>query len=156
MLLDLKRGAIMVRRRGGGVSYFPSPSNPVCILGLLKISPRRKDSLSKSQVTLHLVKESLYKRRYTFRRPCTTACQVCWAMGTHKLKQCTLSSEEKNICTGLTRAAKAGKSLLHRHDEPNKPTKDGSLSFVLIEFPFTSVSTVSTQQGLLLSGLSVC
>jgi hypothetical protein len=48
MSLDLKRGAIRVTRRGGGVSYSPSQSNPVCILGLLKISPWRKDSLSKS------------------------------------------------------------------------------------------------------------
>ncbi len=35
------------------------------------------------------------------------------------------------------------KNLLFRHDKPNKPTKEGLLSFVLFESPFTSVSTVS-------------
>jgi hypothetical protein len=57
-----------------------------------------------------------------------------------------VNSEEKRkilICTGLTRAAKEGKNLLHRHDEPNEPTKKGSLSYVLQESPFASVSTVS-------------
>jgi hypothetical protein len=29
------------------------------------------------------------------------------------------------------------------HGKPNKPTKEGPLSFVLFESPFTSVSTVS-------------
>jgi hypothetical protein len=36
MSLDLKSGAIKGNERGGGVSYSPTPSNPVCILGLLK------------------------------------------------------------------------------------------------------------------------
>jgi hypothetical protein len=52
--------------------------------------------------------------------------------------------EEKNIGTGLTRAAKAGqKSLVHYwHDKPNKPTNEEPLSFVLFESTFTSVSTI--------------
>ncbi len=34
------------------------------------------------------------------------------------------------------------KNLLHRHvDEPNEPTKEGPLSYVLHESPFASVST---------------
>ncbi len=35
------------------------------------------------------------------------------------------------------------KNLLYPHDKPNEPTMEGSLSFLLFEFPFTSVSTVS-------------
>jgi hypothetical protein len=31
------------------------------------------------------------------------------------------------FCTGPTRAAKAGKSLLYRHDKPNEPFKEGVL-----------------------------
>jgi hypothetical protein len=51
--------------------------------------------------------------------------------------------EEKIFCTGMTRAAKAEKNILYRHDNPNEPTKEGPLSFVLSESPFTSVSTIS-------------
>jgi hypothetical protein len=32
---------------------------------------------------------------------------------------------------------------LYRHEEPNEPTKEEPLSFVLFESPFASVSTVS-------------
>jgi hypothetical protein len=32
---------------------------------------------------------------------------------------------------------------MYQHDKPNEPTKEGHLSFVFFEFPFTSVSTVS-------------
>ncbi len=35
------------------------------------------------------------------------------------------------------------KNLLYRHDKLNEPIKEGSLSIVLFESPFTSVSTVS-------------
>jgi hypothetical protein len=35
------------------------------------------------------------------------------------------------------------KNLLYRHGKPHEPTKEGPLSFVLLESPFTSVSTVS-------------
>jgi hypothetical protein len=45
------------------------------------------------------------------------------------------------LYTGPTRAAKTGKNLLYRHDEPNEPTKEGPLSSVLRESPFVSVST---------------
>jgi hypothetical protein len=34
-------------------------------------------------------------------------------------------------------------NLLYRHAKPNKPAKEGPLSFVIFESPFTSVSTVS-------------
>jgi hypothetical protein len=32
---------------------------------------------------------------------------------------------------------------LYRHDKSNEPTKEGHLSFVLFESPYTSVSTAS-------------
>jgi hypothetical protein len=50
---------------------------------------------------------------------------------------------KKLFCTGPTRAAKAEQNIFYRHDKPNEPTKDGPLSFVLSESPYTSVSTVS-------------
>jgi hypothetical protein len=34
------------------------------------------------------------------------------------------------------------KNLLYRHDKISEPTKEGPLSFVFFESPFTSVSTV--------------
>jgi hypothetical protein len=34
-------------------------------------------------------------------------------------------------------------NLFYRHDKPNKQIKEGLLSFVLFESPFTSVSRVS-------------
>jgi hypothetical protein len=51
--------------------------------------------------------------------------------------------EEKTFYTGLTREARQAKNLLYRHEEPNESTNEGSLSFVLFESPFTTVSTVS-------------
>ncbi len=33
------------------------------------------------------------------------------------------------------------KNILYRHDKPNEPTREGPLSFVLFESPFTSVLT---------------
>ncbi len=56
--------------------------------------------------------------------------------------------EAKTIfCTGPTRAAKTGqKSLVPALYKPNEPTKEETLSFVLFESKFSSVSTVS-QQG---------
>jgi hypothetical protein len=38
------------------------------------------------------------------------------------------------------------KNLLYLDNEPNEPTKEGLLSFVLLESPFLSVSTVSRGQ----------
>jgi hypothetical protein len=62
-------------------------------------------------------------------------------MGTNKVKKCKV--RKIIFGTGLTRAAKAGKNLLYRHEEPNEPTKERPLSFVLFKSPFTSVSSVS-------------
>jgi hypothetical protein len=49
------------------------------------------------------------------------------------------------FCTGPTRLAKAGQ-------QTNEPTKEGLLSFVLLESPLASVSTIS--KGPTLSSLS--
>jgi hypothetical protein len=50
---------------------------------------------------------------------------------------------EKIFCAGPTRAVKAEQNLLYRHDKPNEPSREGPLSSVLFESPFTSVSTFS-------------
>jgi hypothetical protein len=44
------------------------------------------------------------------------------------------------------------KNILYRHNKPNKPIKQGPLSVVLFESPFTSLST--SQKGQPLSSLS--
>ncbi len=50
---------------------------------------------------------------------------------------------KKYFVLGLPEQPRQDTILLDWHDEPNKPTKKGPLSFVLFEAPFTSVSTVS-------------
>jgi hypothetical protein len=39
--------------------------------------------------------------------------------------------------------SRLNKNLLYWHNKPNEPTKEGHLSFVLFESPFTSILTVS-------------
>jgi hypothetical protein len=51
-------------------------------------------------------------------------------------------TRKKILCTGPTRAAKAGQK--YWHDEPNEPTKEGYHSYVPLESPFASVSTVDS------------
>jgi hypothetical protein len=54
-------------------------------------------------------------------------------------------NEDKKYCVlGLPELSMENKNLMYRHNEPNKPTKEGTLSFVLFESPFTSVSTFSS------------
>jgi hypothetical protein len=49
-----------------------------------------------------------------------------------------------NFALGRLQQPRQDKILLYRHNEPNKPTrKEGPFSFVLLESPFTSASTVS-------------
>jgi len=80
-----------------------------------------------------------YVQRQRDWRPSTPACPGCWAMGTNKVKKCTV--RKILFCTGLIRAAKADKKLLYRHDKSEK-TYQGRTPFVLLESPFTWVSTV--------------
>jgi hypothetical protein len=61
-------------------------------------------------------------------------------MGTKKVKK---FSVRRIFCIGLTKADKAGQKSIDWHDELNKPTKEGPLSYVL-----------PSQQGPPLSGLS--
>ncbi len=49
----------------------------------------------------------------------------------------------KYFVLGWPEQPRQEKSLLYRHDEPNEPTTEEPLSFVLFESPFASVSTVS-------------
>jgi hypothetical protein len=52
--------------------------------------------------------------------------------------------EEKNVLYLVAyRQPRQNKNLLYRHDKPNGPTKEVSLSFVLFESLCASVSTVS-------------
>jgi hypothetical protein len=71
------------------------------------------------------------------RRPSTAAYPACWAMGTR------LDQPRQN------------KNLLYRYGKPNEPTKEGSLSIVLFESPFTSVSAVSRAHPSLVSLLLI-
>ncbi len=62
-------------------------------------------------------------------------------MGRKELKLCTVG--KKYFVLGRLEQPRQNKNLLYRHDLPNEPTKKGPLSFVLLESPFTSISTVS-------------
>jgi hypothetical protein len=49
---------------------------------------------------------------------------------------------KKYFVLGSLEQPRKNKNLLNRHDKPNKATKEGPLLFVILESPFTSVSTV--------------
>jgi hypothetical protein len=49
----------------------------------------------------------------------------------------------KNFVLGRLKQPKLDKNLLNGDNEPNEQTKEGPLSFVLLESPCASVSTVS-------------
>ncbi len=51
--------------------------------------------------------------------------------------------EEKIFGTGRLEQLRLNRNLLYRYGKPNEPTKEGPLTFVLFESPFTSVSIVS-------------
>jgi hypothetical protein len=58
-----------------------------------------------------------------------------------------ISTVRKKYCVlGRLELARQNKNLLYLHDKPSELIKGGSLSFVLFESPFTSVSTVSRGQ----------
>jgi hypothetical protein len=61
--------------------------------------------------------------------------------------------EKKYFVLGRLDWTRQDKNLLYQHDEPNKPTMEGPLSYVLPESPFASVST--SQQGPPLSIVSL-
>ncbi len=47
--------------------------------------------------------------------------------------------EKKYFVLGRLEQPRENRNLLYRHDKPNEPTKEGFLSFVLFESPFTPV-----------------
>jgi hypothetical protein len=57
-------------------------------------------------------------------------------MGAKELKKCTVGRL-------YIKQPRQNKNLFHQHDKTNELTKEGPLSFVLFESPFTSVSTDS-------------
>jgi hypothetical protein len=62
-------------------------------------------------------------------------------MGTNELKYCTM--KKKYVVLDQQEQPRQVKNLLYQQDKPNEPTKEELLSFVLVEPPFISVSTVS-------------
>ncbi len=61
--------------------------------------------------------------------------------------------EKKIFVSGQLEQSTQDKNLMYRHKKPNKPTKDGPLSYVLLESPFASVSTVRGHRSLVSLGL---
>jgi hypothetical protein len=51
--------------------------------------------------------------------------------------------EKKYFVLGQLEQQRQNRYLVYRHNKPNKPPKEGPLSIVLFESPFTSVSIVS-------------
>jgi len=64
-----------------------------------------------------------------YRRPGTTVCPGCWAMGTHKVKEVRI----KMFCTGLTRAAEAAKKIYFTGtmSQIHQPSKDPFLLYFI-------------------------
>jgi hypothetical protein len=60
-------------------------------------------------------------------------------------------SKEKKCVLGRLEQPRLNKNLLYRYDKAKEPTKEGPLSFVLFESPFSSVSTFSRGHPSLLS-----
>ncbi len=57
----------------------------------------------------------------------------------------------KFFILGWPEQPRFNKSILHRHDEPHEPSKEGTLSIVIFDSSFTSVSTVSRVHPSLIS-----
>ncbi len=90
---------------------------------MIKISSVYVKKREKANIS-HIPKHEVWcPQRQTLRdrRPITTGCPACWALGTKEWKKCT--SRKKIFCTGPTRAAKAEQKSPVRARKPNKPTK---------------------------------
>ncbi len=82
-----------------------------------------------------------------YRRPGTTVCPGCWAMGTHKVKEVRI----KMFCTGLTRAAEAGKKIYFTGtmSQIHQPSKDPFLLyFISLHLPQFQQSGGATHPSL--------
>jgi hypothetical protein len=88
----------------------------------------------------HLLRD---RRRSTAARPAT------WAMGTQEVEMCTL--RKNYFVLGQLEHSRQDKNLLYQHHELNEPTKEGPLSYVLLDSPFASASTVSRGHPTLVS-----
>jgi hypothetical protein len=71
------------------------------------------------------------------RRRSMPACPACWPIR----DKCTV--RKNYFVLGRLEQPRQDQNLLYCHDEPSKPTKEGPLSYVLLESPFVSVSAVS-------------
>jgi hypothetical protein len=73
-------------------------------------------------------------------------CLSPWLLGDGDKGIEIVYGEEKIVCIGPTRASKAGqKNPLYRHEEPDEPTNEGSLSFALFESLFALI--INSNQG---------
>ncbi len=109
---------------GHGTSYSDPTLDPLlCVLQFVWNSSKAQNR------NLCSSKGRVNDQRYILRvrRPSTAAYPACWAMGTRR------EQPSQN------------KVFLYRYGKPNEPTKEGSLSIVLFESPFTSV--FNSQQG---------
>ncbi len=86
------------------------------------------------------------------RRPNTPACSGCWAMETNKVKKCTV--RKIIFCTGLTRAAKAGRNSIVPARRVQR-TNQGRTPFICTLWVPIHLS-FNSQQGPLFSSLSGC
>ncbi len=67
----------------------------------------------------------------------TTVCPACWAIYRDKFREIVhYIAWEKYFVLGRLEKPRQDKILLYWHDEPIKPTKEGPLSYVLLESPY--------------------
>ncbi len=125
------------------------------------------NNITDHAIVQHLFRETdivglLYKISFTVdhrqrhllrdRRPSTTACQACWAMGTNEWN--SLCQGKKYNALGRQQQPRQDKNLFYTHDKPNELTNQGRapFSFVLFEVPI--YLSFDGQQGPPLSSLS--
>ncbi len=83
------------------------------------------------------------------RWPSTAASPVCWVMESKGWN--SVRWGKKYFVLGKLEQLRQDKNPFYLLDKPKEPTKEGLLSFVLFESPFTSVSTVSRSHPSLVS-----
>ncbi len=133
-ILFSRKGAAFFSFYGKGSSY---PHSSICLAkdaatalfftrgnsqNSLNRAKKHAASLSRTQMGFTCI---CTKGNSRDRRPSTTDCPVCWAMGTHKVKKCAV--RKQIFCTGSNiEQPRQDKNLLYRL-EPNKTTKEGPL-----------------------------
>jgi hypothetical protein len=76
------------------------------------------------------------------------------AGGTKEVEKCTV--RKKYFVLGQLEQPRQDKNLLYRHHEPIEPTKEGLHSYILLDSPFASASTVSRGHPTLVSLVAPC